>query len=443
MFSLKDGAPRKLNYFTTYKEEVLVQLKTKKIDNQALFWEYHHLVFEDIHYPAGKSMEEIWKKLTKPQKTILTLGHLINQTNNGGVWQFLFNKPEFSLVALEALHEINPFSIFMSAYEPVFQEFINLLENGTYEDIMTTWNDESQEFEKRWEAFKSGQEHIPSREKFESYFFNKKDMDRLYQKAVAYIEQNLGKLVLVETTEATHPVIKKKDAIPHFTQYITQAMGEAPTEVSVYYTGRVTLNLQATQLFLMKFKMPSGYESIGITGNFTYHLPEVTLDDINKMYKKYHKQELVNIYHGCHLVQETLQKNPKANQVNEEKWQKLLKRLQDPSHSQVPVNVTLKAYFKLDKNEWYIYTGDLLYNDNPGNFPKDLSQVAVLGVREKTKDENPLRGELNLIFHTKDSRSKEPGFGRGNLQEAVVGKYKLYDVVGNQYKIIKDNPWGF
>jgi hypothetical protein len=443
MLSLQDGKARKLHYYNTIKAEKVSSLqkdfKANKVDGADLFWAYHQLIIEEIKWPANKGWEEIWKKLTKAQKILITLGHFIGQTNNGGVWQFLFNRVDYALAAAEAFYELKPAKIWVD-YENVWEEFVKMANAGEFSKIMDVWNDQSISFEDRWKAFKSGAEFIPTGDEIQEYFYTEDYKKQFYQKVNGYIEQNLGKLAEVELEAGNErKIIKKKEAIPHFKAYLKEVYNQDVEELSIYYTGRVTIDNQGTQLFLMHYKLPDGYESIGVTGYFTLHLEDAPMEEINKMYKKYHKQELVNLYHGYYLVEQELLKNPKANQVNEKKWKDFLEKIQAAGNSQVPVNVEFLEYFKLGKKEWYIYKGDLLYNDNKAKFPKDLSHVDLTGVGDKTS--SPYRGERNLIFHS--TGKLKDGFGRRAQSSPITGKYPLYDIVGASNKLLKDNPWGF
>ena len=337
-----------------------------------------------------------------------------------------------------ALETINSRLITMY-YTKVFNEVIAMFDNNAYAEICAVWDDPSKPFEERWKAFKSGETHLTHHTEFQEYFYDEKNKNRFYERINEYIEKNLGKLLLVENA-TTVKEVDKKAAIPHFTDYLTQYYGVAPTEVTIYYTGNVTIDSTATKLFLMRFTMPDGYESIGITGYFTRHFDNIDCADIKKMYQKHHKQELVNFYYGAYLVEKVMQENPKSTEVDTAKWNDLLARLQAPTKTQIPVNVQFLKYFKYDnENEWYFYTGDLLYNDKPEMLPKDLTNVEVLSVHDKKIGD--FSGELNRLFFTKESPT--PSFGRQNPDEPVESKNLLAVRIGKMNKLLKDNPWGF
>lgn len=445
MYSLKTGA-KKLNYGIAIPladiQNLQEQYAQNKITKEETFWQYYDWAitkpFEKV--PTKKSLEDIWKKLTKPQKMMYALGAFISQVNNGGVWQFMFNKLEFTGIAGEALEELNVYSsneYIKLDYRKAFKELMTILNNGTFAEIDTQWNDENLSFEERWEAFRKGYEHISMGRVIEKYFYKEDYKAIFYDKLIDYIEKNLGFLIEVVGNVSTEEVINKNNAILHFTKYLKEYYNQEPTSVSIYYTAKVSIESQAVNLFLMQFSMPDGYQNIGITGYFTMHLPLVDMAEIKKMYQKFHKQELVNIYYGGYLVEEEKKKNPKATILNQKMWDERLVKIQSSKNTQIPVNVKVLEYFKYGKDEWVIYEGDLMYNDKKDDFPQDLNNVKVQWGGKEKKGE--YTGEPNCVFFTKGATFG----GRSKADAPVVGKYRIYDIIGSQNKLLKDNAWGF
>lgn len=434
------SANKKLHLYKTVQLSDLEALQTQHKSNpHDLFWAYHSLIFENMTLPENITNELFWKKLTKPQQVILTLGIFIEQTNNGGIWQFFFNKTEYICAVGEAFETFSNMNLFNTYYTRCFNEFAEMLNNGEFARICEVWNDTTLSFEERWAAFKEGQKHISHHTEFEDYFYSEKGKDRLYNDLInKYIAQNLGALLLVEK-ETTAKTVDKKEAIPHFTAYLTQYYGLAPKEVSIYYSANVTIEASATKLFLMRFTMPDGYEGLGITGYFTHHFAQIDWNDVKKMYQKHHKQELINIYYGWYLIHQYKQNNPSLPEFNPTDWEECLSKLQAPQKTQIPVNVRLKDSLFYQNQWYYAYTGDLYYNDKPDIFPADLANVPVLAVSDKR--EGKYRGELNRLFST--LHVEKPGFGRSNTEPSVDTKCFFERWIGRQNKLVKDNPWGF
>ncbi len=439
MYDLKDGNPRKLSYYNTVDtaliDNIQQDLNDEKITTEDAFWKYQQLAFEGIQYPDNKTEQAIWKKLTRVQKIVLVMNIFIGQTNNGGVWQFFFNRPDYAIAVAEAFHELDSFSRYRREYEKPLNDFAAMSSTGVYQELMEQiYSLKDGEDAKRWKLFKDGQEHIPSHEAFETFFYDQKNKSILYGSLIRYIHQHLSKLLKIELPEGEEAAkpISKKEAIPHFTSYLESIYHEVPTEVKIYYTGRVTMNNQAAQLFLMQYKLPSGRESIGITGYFTYDFEEIDQTEINGMYRQYHKQELVNLYHGWYRAEKILLQNPKAREVNAKDWAKTLRRLQGKSQTQIPVNIVFREGFLVGEEQWYLYEGDLYYNRKNKPFPEDLDNVDI----EK------FGGEKGLLFST--SVAHLPSFGgRMKKNTAVKAKYRIYDIIGSKHKLLKDNAWGF
>ncbi len=438
MFYFSDSSSKKLTWSITLSN-IEIEDAQNNLNAEDLFWKYHHWAIEGISnlIPTQFTDEKVWKKLTKPQRMLLCLGLFIPEVNNGGVWQFLFNKSEYYAATSGALEELDVWPLDNDYFECV-KEFMDMAGADELTKVFDIWDNPTLSFEERWAAFKSGEKHIPSAKKIESYFYKDDFKEKLYNRINSYIKKNLGSLINVHS-EKTTQIINKKDAIPHFTQYLKDCYQTDPLEVSIYYSAKVTIDNIGTNLFLMAFKMPDGFESIGISGHFTHHFNDIHLSEINKMYKKHHKQELINFYHGWYLLENELKINPKAKELDEDLWLKTLNKLHLKSNTQIPVNVKLIDYVKYKGDNIYIYSGDLMYNEKSTIFPEDLSNVNIKSVRDKTHQIGEPYGELNLIFNT----FNEGSFGRRSAEEAIFGTHTLISVIGKGNKIIKDNPWGF
>src|SRR6478735_2364556 len=69
-------------------------------------WEYMYALQDPVLKKVrAKRLRTLWLKLTRPQKVFYAFLAFAGQTDNGGVWQFLFNYPELSVAALEAFDE--------------------------------------------------------------------------------------------------------------------------------------------------------------------------------------------------------------------------------------------------------------------------------------------------------------------------------------------------
>ena len=413
MYTLKDGTPRKLKVSTTVSALELDALQKRQREGaltaRELFREYRRLAIDELIAAGPEGIS--WSDLTKVQKVVHALGIFIDQTNNGGVWQFLFNYPEYSFAAGQAMDETGN-SVLSHRYRTVFEEFAATLEDGRYEALTAVWDDESRDFEERWNTFKSGEAQVPAAAGVQKLFFEEDFQNRFYEKLIKYLDRNLGALLVVENDEesAPPPPLKKKDAPERFAQYLEETRGERPVECSVYYTGRVSVDRQATQLYLMRFRMADGFESLGVTGYFTHHFLDVTLEEIGRMYQKHHKQELINLYHGWYIVASELKRNPAAEVATPENWARIRAIILEKRKGEAGPEPRLDACFLYERSgeEWWLYrlgrkSGLALYSAGG----EDYSRMSVAPHR------------------------------------AVAHRYPLYYMVAQRHKLLKDNPWGF
>ena len=439
------GRKRKLRHATTVTPEQLQDLKTKAKNEQALFEAYSGLMLGELH--GDLSDETFWSELTKQQQTLAALSVMVSQVNNGGIWQFLFNKPEFSIALGESLDHAHRLSSLLPTYNKVLREFAAMHKDGTWNALMEKLADVELSTPEAWNLFVDGGKSVPSGEKFNEIFFKDSQRKRMFSTFNRFVEQNIDKLVKVKGGSGSKKAAskngappgmaaptKKKDAIPYYTRYLEEQYGTEPAEVSVYYSGKVTIDSQPTQLFLMKYKMPDGFESLGVTGFFTRHFPDLTWAEVSKMRKQQHKQKLVNIFYGAYLVDKTLAEDPTANQIEPGVWESYISRIQGNTSGQIPVNVTFKEYFKFNEYEVIIYRGDLYDCRSKAGPPRDPQNVSI-------DKKDGFSGEIDRIFHSAPSGNCFGG--RGNPNAPVEGRYKLYSLVGGKNKLLKDNPWGF
>lgn len=439
---LRLGRKRKLRHFAEADSATLEALKSSHKDEQELFQAYYRIIIEGIDEDLDN--QNIWADLTKPQQVLATLGVLTSQINNGGVWQFLFNRPELSVVAGEALDESHRLSTLLSKYKNVLREFAAMTRDGTWAALMESLEKAGLSTPEGWKLFKSGAEAIPSSSEFDEVFFEKKKRTRMYAAFNKYIDHNLDKLIKIKKSDGSKAKAansstkagpaKKKDAVPYFSLYLEAEFGEAPQEVSVYYTGKVNIDSKPAQLFLMKYKLSDGFEGVGITGHFTLHLPELPWAEVMKMRKQHHKPKLVNLFYGAYLVNKARAEDPSNGEIDDALWETFRTKVQSSTGGQIPVNVVLKDYIKIGDYELVVYTGDLRYYRNNAEPPADPQNVS-------TDKKDGFDGEVGMVFHA-DPKSDTFG-GRGRLNDPVVGRFKLYHAVGSKFKLLKDNPWGY
>ncbi len=180
-------------------EEKYINQTDNKYDNiyYALSIKLCNEVYDraDLYRQGKMSHTALLHEMTKEQRIYQTLVNFEGQVNNGGVYQFLFNYPELSFIALEAFQIIGADQL-AKDYEKVLQEYFGKF--NTIQDLYTKFQDNSKEWDKRWNAFAEGYKQLPTAAIIETYFF-KEDFSKDYQtKTVAFVKQNRQQLLIEE-----------------------------------------------------------------------------------------------------------------------------------------------------------------------------------------------------------------------------------------------------
>lgn len=134
-------------------------------------------------------------KMTKEQKMYFALINFEAQTNNGGVYQFLFNMPELSLITLESMKYAKMDKL-ATDYEKVLNQFFGKFK--TLEDLNNKFQDNSQKWDKRWNSFAEGYTELNSTAAIEEYFYDKSYTKEFQNKMVQFVKENSNGLMKTE-----------------------------------------------------------------------------------------------------------------------------------------------------------------------------------------------------------------------------------------------------
>lgn len=197
---LDDGNQSELIVAPTISQATLASIEAdykwarfNEYDNR--MWAYMYALQDPVlKNDRAKRLKTLWLKLTRPQKVFYAFLTFSGQTDNGGVWQFLFNYPELSVAAFEAFHEIKT--------EPLAADYRRTLEEmlGKAKSIAALRRKAIQQgpTAKKWAAFVEGYDHLQSPKVIEDYFFAKKFKKLLYQDMCNYIERKIDLFAKVE-----------------------------------------------------------------------------------------------------------------------------------------------------------------------------------------------------------------------------------------------------
>lgn len=200
-FSLNDGNQKDLIVSGEITQKWLDSIKTKyewenfdEYDNRT--WEYMSELFDKVVYKyVEEELSVLWNKLNREQKIFWTFLAFNGDTDNGGVYQFIFNRPEFIFAVAETFDELE-MSELKTDYEDVLKELSG--KSAKISELKTIFNDESKDWNKRWKSFSDGYKELKSTEIIEEYYYNTEFKKKLYKKVADLIENNIDKFATIK-----------------------------------------------------------------------------------------------------------------------------------------------------------------------------------------------------------------------------------------------------
>ena len=199
-YSINDGNQNEIVIAPDYNIEWFDGLDKKYLwdnfgayDNR--FWEYMYNIFDTLPALAkGKttSEREFFNNLTRGQKIFYSVLVFNGDTDNGGVHQFFFNRPEFCFAVLETFKELN-LETLAKDYETCLNEFMG--STDSYSKKKTIFNDPNNSWEKRFKSFSDGYGDLKTGRNIEEYFYKDEFKKQFYKTVVDYIDNHLEQFV--------------------------------------------------------------------------------------------------------------------------------------------------------------------------------------------------------------------------------------------------------
>lgn len=191
--TIKDGRNNKLllnpRVPVAEYDRITTEYKNKdynKYDN--LFYKYAELLLDPLPALAGAGdTPTSFNQLNTSQRIYSIMMQMDTQIKNGGVYQFIWNKPGSMYAAREALHFLQ--------IEPLNQDYGQVLkeldENADhFVKDRAIWSDPSVAEETKWKVFQDGRRYIPAGTRIEEYYYSE-DFTREFQEAVVlYVQRN-------------------------------------------------------------------------------------------------------------------------------------------------------------------------------------------------------------------------------------------------------------
>lgn len=134
-------------------------------------------------------------ELTKQQRIYFALINFEAQVINGGVYQFLCNYPELSILALEGMQKTGMEKL-ATDYEIVLNEYFGKFD--TIQDLYAKFQNNNTDWDKRFTAFEKGYKELPSAEKIEDYFYEEHFVKTYQLILTTYVKGNRNKFYKTE-----------------------------------------------------------------------------------------------------------------------------------------------------------------------------------------------------------------------------------------------------
>jgi len=133
--------------------------------------------------------------MTNEQKLYFALINFESQTNNGGVYQFLFNYPELAIIALEAMEQAKMPRL-ANDYRKVLNEYFGKFD--TIKELNNRFQDGSSSWDKQWNAFADGYKELTTTDVIEDYFYKKEFIKEFSEAMVGFVKDNQESLYKVK-----------------------------------------------------------------------------------------------------------------------------------------------------------------------------------------------------------------------------------------------------
>ncbi|WP_432670638.1 DMP19 family protein [Flavobacterium sp. SM2513] len=147
------------------------------------------------YWEKNQTHADFLNELTKEQRIYFTLINFESQVNNGGVYQFLFNYPELAIIALQGMKETGMVKL-ANDYETVLNEYFGKFK--IIHELYARFQNNNNDWNKRWNSFAEGYKELPSAEIIENYFYEESFVKTYHEKLIEYVKANPKKLYRTE-----------------------------------------------------------------------------------------------------------------------------------------------------------------------------------------------------------------------------------------------------
>jgi hypothetical protein len=201
-FDINEGNQHELNYFVTIKKKQLDDIvdsykwdEYDEYENRAT--EYMELLFDNLtekHQGKVRS-HKFWKELTRGQKIFWSYLAFEGEVDNGGLFQFLHNKPEHLHSARQVMVELNQTKLLKD-----YDIFLDEIQRKNRKLSWNSWlsNNPFASTKNRIQSFSDGYKILESPKLISSYFYSDEFKKQWDKSMCDYIESNYGQFAVIE-----------------------------------------------------------------------------------------------------------------------------------------------------------------------------------------------------------------------------------------------------
>lgn len=147
------------------------------------------------YWEKNETHADFFNKLTDEQKMYFALINFESQVNNGGVYQFLFNEPEISIIALEGMKKAGMDKL-ANDYELVLSQIFGKF-NKT-QDLKIMLQNPNSAWDKHWTSFFDEDKEIPGITIIEKYFDTEEYTKEFHKRMEDFVINNQAGLFETE-----------------------------------------------------------------------------------------------------------------------------------------------------------------------------------------------------------------------------------------------------
>lgn len=189
-------APKiKSNWFDSINQ-IFKNKAFEQYDNK--YWVYTEFFHDTLYkmFNEDKFVDSLFfKKLTKGQKIFYSSQVFLGEVDNGGVWQFFFNRPEQCYATLESF-KVLKLEKLEKDYEKCLTEF--LVNADKLKNRQDRFSDASENWEERWKSFSEGYVEIKSAKELEDYFYTEEFKKNYFDAMTNYIDEHKDEFCILE-----------------------------------------------------------------------------------------------------------------------------------------------------------------------------------------------------------------------------------------------------